>query len=235
MLRLLSSSYRRNLLFYVATLMLQHYICTTSNDLLPGLLDKGSTGRVPRHFTPTPDFAMSAPTWTLDLYHSEISFKVKHLMIATVTGKFEKYDISLESSAEDFSDAKVKFSIDASSINTGIEARDNHLRSDDFFGAEQYPSIRFESSSMKKVSEDRYVLSGDLSIRDVTKTVDFDVELGGSMVDPYGNHKVGFEVSAKLLRKEFKLMWDALTESGGVVVSDEVRLSANIQFQKSAA
>ena len=183
----------------------------------------------------TKDRTMSAATWTLDLYHSEISFKVKHLMIATVTGKFEKYDISLESSADDFSDATVRFSIDSSSINTGIEARDNHLRSDDFFNSEKYPSITFQSTSMKKTGDDTYVLAGDLTIRDVTKPVEFAVELGGSMVDPYGNHKVGFEVSTKIRRKEFNLMWDALTESGGVVVSDEVRLSANIQFQKNAA
>ncbi len=179
--------------------------------------------------------SMSATQWTLDLNHSEISFKVKHLMIATVTGKFEKYDISLESVAADFSDAKVKFSIDAASINTGIEARDNHLRSDDFFNAEKFPTIGFESSEMIKTADDRYILRGELRIRDVTKVVDFDVELGGSMIDPYGNHKVGFEVSTKVRRKEFNLLWDALTESGGVVVSDEVRLSANIQFQKSAA
>lgn len=168
--------------------------------------------------------------WTVDAMHSNVEFKVKHLMINTVTGGFKTFDISVEGDAEDFTDAKINFTADVASISTGIEDRDKHLRSDDFFNAEKYPKMSFTSTSMEKVGDSTYKLTGDLTIRDNTKSVTLDVEYGGTMVDPYGNTKAGFELSGKLNRKEFGLSWNAITEAGGIVVSDEVRLHLNIQL-----
>jgi len=168
--------------------------------------------------------------WTVDAMHSNVEFKVKHLMINTVTGSFKNFDISVEGESEDFTDAKINFTADVASITTGIEDRDNHLRSDDFFNAETYPKMIFTSSSMEKTGDTTYTLTGDLTIRDITKTISLDVEFGGTMVDPYGNTKAGFELNGKLNRKEFGLKWDAITEAGGVVVSDQVRLHLNIQL-----
>ena len=172
--------------------------------------------------------------WAIDPMHSEIQFKVKHLVISTVTGYFHKYDASFTSSKEDFTDAEVKFTADISSISTNNEQRDTHLKSDDFFNAEQHPKMTFVSKEIKKVSGDKYKLIGDLTIRDVTKTVELDVEYGGTMVDPYGNTKVGFEVTGSINRKEFGLKWNAVTEAGGAVVSDQVKIIANVQFAKQA-
>lgn len=176
--------------------------------------------------------AKKATKWVIDPMHSEIQFKVKHLVISTVTGYFHKYDASFTSSKEDFSDAKVTFTADISSINTNNEQRDTHLKSDDFFNAEKHPTMNFVSKELKKTGDDKYKLIGDLTIRDVTKTVELDVEYGGTMVDPYGNTKVGFEVTGSINRKEFGLKWNAVTEAGGAVVSDQVKLIANVQFAK---
>ena len=172
--------------------------------------------------------------WTIDPMHSEVEFKVKHLMISTVTGKFGTFTASAEADAEDFSDAKISFSADINSINTGNEQRDGHLKSDDFFNAEQFPTLNFVSTGMSK-GTNGMVLSGDLTIRDVTKTISMQVEFNGTMVDPYGNHKAGFELTGIINRKDFNLKWSATTEAGGIVVSDEVKLICNIQMAKIVA
>lgn len=172
--------------------------------------------------------------WAVDPMHSEIQFKVKHLVISTVTGSFGQYDASFTSEKEDFSDAEISFSADINSISTNNEQRDAHLKSDDFFNAEQYPKMTFKSKELRKTGDGEYKLIGDLTIRDVTKTVELDVEYGGSMVDPYGQSKVGFEVTGTINRKEYGLKWNAVTEAGGAVVSDQVKLIANIQFVKQA-
>lgn len=171
-------------------------------------------------------------SWVLDPMHSEIQFKVKHLVISTVTGSFGKYEASFNSEKDDFSDAQISFSADVNSISTNNEQRDAHLKSDDFFNAEQYPQLKFTSKELIKTADGEYKLSGELTIRDITKTIELDVEYGGTMVDPYGNTKVGFEVSGKINRKEFGLKWDAVTEAGGAVVSDQVKIIANVQFAK---
>ncbi len=168
--------------------------------------------------------------WTLDPTHSEISFKVKHLVISTVTGNFTSFDAGIESDNEDFEDAKITFEADINSINTGNEDRDNHLKSDDFFSAAEHPKLTFESTSFKKVGDGEYKLIGDLTIRGNTKTVELDAEYGGTVEDPYGNTKAGFDVTGKINRKEFGLTWSAVTEAGSVVVSDEVKLNLNVQF-----
>jgi polyisoprenoid-binding protein YceI len=171
--------------------------------------------------------------WSIDPAHSEIHFKVKHLMINTVTGSFKKFDGSLETSKDDFSDAKISFTTDIASIETGMEMRDTHLKSDEFFNAEKYPQLKFESTAFEKVGDEVYLLKGNITIRETTKPITLDVHYGGQMTDFYGNTKAGFEISGKLKRKEFGLNWDAVTEAGGVVVSDEVKLVLNVQLQKT--
>lgn len=171
--------------------------------------------------------------WTIDTAHSEITFKVKHLVISTVTGKFKDFDASIESDNEDFENANITFETSIDSIETGNEDRDNHLKSDDFFNAAEYPKMKFTSTSFKRVGDGEYKLIGDLTIRGNTKQVELDAEYGGTVIDPYGNTKAGFDVTGKINRKEFGLTWSAVTEAGSVVVSDEVKLNLNVQFTRS--
>lgn len=170
--------------------------------------------------------------WGIDTTHSEVQFKVKHLVIATVTGFFRKFEGSVETDNEDFDGAKVEFKIDANSIDTNQADRDAHLKSPDFFAAEQYPQIKFSNGTLAK-NGDAYELVGDLTIRETTKPVKLDVEFGGVMTDPYGNVKAGFEITGKVNRKEFGLNWSAVTEAGGVVVGDEVKLNINVELVKN--
>lgn len=171
--------------------------------------------------------------WVVDPVHSEIQFKVKHMVISTVTGQFERFSGSAESEGDDFEGATVTFEIEADSINTRNKDRDAHLKSDDFFNAEKYPKITFQSKSLTKVDDNRYKLVGDLTIRDVVKEVTLDVEYGGMVDnDGYGNVKAGFEVTGKVNRKEFGLRWNGVTEAGQIIVSDEVKLLMNVQFAK---
>lgn len=172
--------------------------------------------------------------WIADKTHSNIQFKVKHLMINTVTGDFTDYEIEVESDAVDFSDASIRFIADVASIHTGVDARDAHLRSDDFFNADAFPKMTFVSSAFTHVADDKYVLKGDLTIRDITLPVTLDVEYGGRMNDFYGNTKAGFEISGTINRKEFGLKWNALTETGGFAVSENVKLVLNVQLLQVA-
>lgn len=171
-------------------------------------------------------------TWALDPTHSEAQFKVKHLVISTVTGTFKSFEGSFESDSEDFEGAAISFSLDTNSIDTNQEQRDGHLKSGDFFDVENYPKITFKSTSFTKKKGDDYKLVGDLTIKDVTKSVELEVELGGIAVDPYGNIKAGFEVSGKINRKDFGLTWSAITEAGAVVVGEDIKLQFNVQFVK---
>ncbi len=171
-------------------------------------------------------------TWGVDPTHSEVQFKVRHLVISTVTGYFKSYDIKATAEDGDWTTGKVFFSADIDSIDTGQEQRDGHLKSADFFDAENHPQLTFESTGIQKVSDDTYKLIGDLTIRGITKPIELDVEYGGETTDFYGNYKAGFEVTGKIKRKEYGLTWDAVTEAGSVVVSDEVKLFANVQLVK---
>lgn len=176
---------------------------------------------------------MTTPTkWVIDPSHSEITFKVKHLVVTTLTGRFSSFEGSLETPGDDFSGAAVLFSADVDSISTGNADRDGHLKSDDFFNAAAFPKLTFRSTSFSKTGDNAYKLAGDLTIRDVTKPIELDVEYGGTAVDPWGNTKAGFEINGRIERKEFGLKWDALTEAGGAVVSDEVKLHLNVQVVK---
>lgn len=171
-------------------------------------------------------------TFKIDASHSEIHFKVKHLMITNVTGSFGTFDASLESANEDFTDAKISFTADISSIDTNNEQRDTHLKSADFFDAEKYPQLSFTSTSFTKKSDEDYELTGNITIKDVTKPVTLKVNYGGTMTDPWGQVKAGFEINGKINRKDFGLNWSAVTETGGIVVSDDVRLVLNVQMVK---
>lgn len=171
--------------------------------------------------------------WVLDPTHSEIQFKVKHLVISTVTGTFKSFDANLITESEDFTNAEVEFSIATDSIDTNQSDRDNHLKSADFFDAEHYPAIKFKSTSFTKSGDD-YVLNGDITIKDVTKPIKFDVEFGGTATDFYSNEKAGFEISGKISRKEFGLTWSAVTEAGAIVVGDDIKLSGSVQFIKQS-
>ena len=172
-------------------------------------------------------------TYKIDAAHSDITFKVKHMMITNVSGSFTKFDATMESEAADFGDAKISFEADVDSINTNNEQRDGHLKSEDFFAAEKFPKLSFVSSSLVKKGDD-YVLTGDLTLRGTTKAIELAVEFGGTMTDPYGQVKSGFEINGKINRKDFGLTWGAVTEAGGVVVSDEVKLHLNVQMIKQA-
>ncbi len=172
--------------------------------------------------------------WLVDPAHSEVHFKIKHLVISTVSGSFKKFEGKMESSNNDFTDAKINFTINSSSVDTNNEQRDGHLKADDFFNAEKFPEIKFVSTSIAKKSEDEYLLKGDLTIRDVTKPVELEVEYGGQTKDMYGQQKAGFDATGKIDRQEFGLKWSAVTEAGGLVISNDVKLNMSIQFTKQA-
>jgi len=173
---------------------------------------------------------MATVTWALDPTHSEIQFKVKHMMISTVSGEFTKFEASLETEEEDFTTARVRFSADVATINTKNEQRDGHLKSADFFDAENHPVLTFDGAGLQHKSGDSYTLKGNLTLKGETRPIELEVEFAGAIKDPYGYTRAGFEVSGKINRKDFGLSWSALTEAGGLVVGDEVRLAANVEF-----
>lgn len=170
-------------------------------------------------------------TWAIDPSHSEIQFKVKHLMISTVTGSFKDFGAEAELEGDDLSNAQVSFWANTASIFTNDEKRDAHLRSGDFFDSEKFPKLSFKSTRIEGGGSN-WKVTGDLTIKDVTKPVTLNVEWSGTMKDPYGNTKAGLNLSGKLDRKEFGLTWNAALEAGGVLVSDEVRILAEVQLAK---
>lgn len=176
---------------------------------------------------------MATTQWALDPTHSELQFKVKHLMITTVTGSLKSFSASLTSESDDFENANISFDGDLSSLETGNNDRDNHLKSGDFFDIEKYPNIIFESTSVVKDGDD-YILNGNLTIKDTTKPVKLNAEFGGIATDPWGNTKAGFTLTGKINRTEFGLTWNAALETGGVMVSEEVKIAGELQFVKQA-
>ena len=172
--------------------------------------------------------------YILDPMHSEITFKVKHLMITNVTGSFQNFSANMTAASEDFSDAAISFEATIASISTGNEQRDTHLKSEEFFDATNFPTLNFVSSALTKKAGSNYTLIGNLTLKGITKEVTLDVEFGGTMTDFYGQFKAGFEISGTINRSEFGLTWSAVTEAGGVVVSDEVKLHMAVQMIKQA-
>jgi polyisoprenoid-binding protein YceI len=172
--------------------------------------------------------------WNFDSSHTQIGFKVKHLMVTNVRGVFNEYTGSIYTTGDDFSNAEIDLSINSASISTRDATRDTHLKSPDFFDAENFKEIKFKGSALEKTSESEYILHGDLSIKDVTKRIKLDVEFNGIAKDPYGNKKAGFEITGKINRKDFGLTWNAVIETGGVMVGDEVTIICEIQLVQQA-
>ncbi len=172
--------------------------------------------------------------WVLDPTHSEILFKVKHLMITNVKGEFRNFSAEALTAGNDFATASVNVTIDASSVFTNNEDRDNHLKSADFFDTDQHKELTFKATSLKKVDDDEYKLTGLLTIKGFAKEVTLNAEFGGINKDPWGNEKAGFSLEGKINRKDWGLNWNAALETGGVLVSEEVKISAEVQFVKQA-
>lgn len=176
---------------------------------------------------------MKTTKWVLDPAHSEITFKVKHLMISHVKGAFKTFEASID--GEDFRSSNFNVTIDTGSISTNNDDRDAHLKSPDFFEVDQYPKITFASKSLKKVDDDEFKLIGDLTIKGTNQEIKLDTEFGGFMKDPYGNEKAGFSIKGKLNRKDFGLNWNAALEAGGVMVGNEIKINAEVQFVKQVS
>jgi polyisoprenoid-binding protein YceI len=176
---------------------------------------------------------MATQKWVLDPTHSELGFKVKHLMITNVSGSFGTFSIEADSEGDDFTKGHVTLSVDTSTVNTGNEQRDGHLRAGDFFDVENHPKMTFKSTQVIVKDDSNYNLTGDLTIRGVTKPITVNVECGGIAKDPWGNTKAGFTINGKFNRKDFGLEWNAATETGGLLVSEDVRIHAEIQLVKA--
>lgn len=175
-----------------------------------------------------------ATKWILDPSHSEVQFKVKHMMISNVSGEFTKFDATVETEGDDFMTAKVTFTIDVDSINTKSEQRDGHLKSADFFDAANFPQIKFVATKYENVDSDgSYEVYGDLTIHGVTKNVKLDAEFGGVIKDPWGSTRAGITISGKINRKDFGLTWNGATETGSLIVSEDVRLHVALEFVKA--
>jgi len=178
---------------------------------------------------------MARSTWILDPAHSEVTFKVRHMMISNVSGQFSRFDASAETEEEDFASAKVVFTAEAGSVSTGNEQRDGHLRSTEFFDADKFPQVKFTAGKYESVDDEGgYEVYGDLTIRDITKPVRMEVDFGGVIKDPWGNTRAGFTVTGKINRKDFGLQWHAVTEAGGMVVGDDVHIYVGLEFIKQA-
>ncbi len=176
--------------------------------------------------------AKAKTIWNLDASHSELGFKVKHMMITNVSGSFGKFDVNVETDGDDFSTAKINFNADVASFTTGSEQRDGHIKSPDFFDIAIYPEMKFVSSELKNLGNDNYELHGKLTINAITKPAILSVEFGGMGIDPWGNQKVGFTLNGKINRTEWNLSWNAPLAAGGLLVSEEVRIHAEVQFSK---
>jgi len=175
---------------------------------------------------------MSQTKWALDATHSEILFKVKHLMISKVTGQFHKFDATVETEGTDIATAKINFTADVNSISTNNEQRDGHLKGNDFFDIENHPEITFVSSSLTKVDEENYKLHGTLTMRGVSKEEVLDVEFGGLVVDPWGNDRVGFTITGKIDRRDYGVSFGMVSETGGILLGYDVAVNAQVEFVK---
>ncbi len=171
-------------------------------------------------------------SWKIDPVHSTIQFTVSHLVISKVTGNFKKFDGELKTGKDDFTDSGIEFTIDVNSINTDNEKRDNHLKSQDFFYAEKYPQIIFKSKSFEKVGGNKYKLTGDFTMRDVTKPIVLDVVYNGTVKDPWGNQRAGFSITGSVNRFDYNLKWNSLMEAGGAVVGKSVDILCNVEMVK---
>ena len=168
--------------------------------------------------------------WSLDPSHTEIQFKVRHLMLSNVTGAFKSFTGAVTTEGDDFKTADIKFDAETASVDTSDTNRDNHLRSGEFFDAENHPHISFQSHGLKHVQGDHYKAEGTLTIRGVAKPVELDAEFNGFGIDPWGNRRAGFSLKGKVNRKDFGLVWNAPLEAGGFLLADDVTLLAEAQL-----
>lgn len=177
---------------------------------------------------------METTKWVVDPVHSDVQFKIKHLVISTVTGAFNQFEGSATVIGEGFDKVDATFKIDVKSIDTKNADRDGHLKTGDFFDADSHPEISFSSTEWNRVGEDEFELVGDLTMKGVTKPVKLKAEFGGIEKDAYGNTKAGFEITGKINRKEFGLTYNSLTETGGLALGEEIKLVSNLQLAKQA-
>ena len=175
---------------------------------------------------------MATTKWIIDPTHSEIQFKIRHLMITNVTGSFGRFNAELETADQQFDTAKISFTAEVDSISTNNEQRDTHLKSADFFDTAKYPALSFVSTKLEKVSAEEFIVHGNLTMHGLTKPIKLNVEYGGVITDPWGKTRNGLTIEGKINRKEFGLEWNSSTETGGLVLSDEVKLHANAEFVK---
>lgn len=175
---------------------------------------------------------MSKVNWAIDPTHSEIGFKVKHMMFTNVSGKFDAFTADIVNEEAHFETSDIRFTAEAKSINTGNTDRDNHLRSADFFDTDTFGTLTFKSTAIQKVNEGQYEIKGDLTVKDVTKNITLNAEYSGLMKDPWGNTKIGLSLTGTINRKDFGLTWNAALETGGVLVGEDIKLNAEVQFVK---
>lgn len=175
---------------------------------------------------------MGKSNWVIDPTHSEIGFKVKHMMFTNVSGKFTQFEASIENEDDAFETSTINFTADVNSVDTANADRDNHLRGADFFDADNFAKLSFKSTGVQKVNEGEYKINGDLTIKDVTKNITLEAEYSGLMKDPWGNTKIGLSLNGKINRKDFGLTWNAALETGGVLVGEDIKLAAEVQFVK---
>lgn len=186
------------------------------------------TGTTPAAYPP----AATATKWVVDKGHSNVKFSVTHMVVAETEGYFKIFEGSMENTKPDYSDAKINFTVDVTSINTDNENRDKHLKSNDFFNAEQFPQMKFESTSFKPLGNNKYKLDGNLTIRDVTKPITFDVTYGGELKTSRGT-TIGFKALGKIDRFDYNLKWDRATETGGLVVGKEVEIIVKLEMKQA--
>ena len=173
---------------------------------------------------------MAITKWIVDPVHSDVQFKIKHLVISSITGSFNNFQGGATSDTNNFEGAEIHFSLDVNSIDTNQDTRDTHLKSADFFDADQFPHITFQSNYFHKVKGDLFKLSGLLTLKGITKPIELDAEYGGTDKDSQGKTRIGFEVQGRISRQEFGLNYNQLTDAGGLVVGEDVKLIANIQL-----
>jgi polyisoprenoid-binding protein YceI len=178
---------------------------------------------------------MALENWAIDSAHSGIHFSVRHMVISKVRGQFARWTGALHAEDGDLGRATVEVVIDAASIDTGVVDRDTHLKSPDFFDVARFPELRFTGTRVERLSDERLRVTGDLTIRDVTRAVTLEVEYAGRTVDPWGNERAGFTAKTALDRREFGLTWSQLLETGGLVVGDKIDIEIEVEAVKQVA
>lgn len=170
--------------------------------------------------------------WQVDLTHSTILFSVKHMMLSTARGRFEKFDVDVDFNEQEPARSSIKVQIEAASINTNDPKRDGHLKSPDFFDVENYPTITFVSKRIDKIDDQHGQIVGDLSIRDITQEVVLEVEYSGQMKSPWGTLSVGASAQTTINRKDWNLTWNQALETGGVLVGDKITINIEVELVK---